>query len=93
MIRNEKNAGFAEGNNIGIRNAKGDFIALLNSDTRVVSGWLRELVKVIQFPQVGAVQSILLFMDFPDFLDCAGGLLDYYGYHFGERAQRIRKQI
>ena len=95
MIRNEKNVGFAEGNNVGMKSAKGEFIALLNSDTRVVSGWLQELAKVIQFPQAGAVQSKLLLMDSPDLLDCAGGLLDYYGYHLergrGEKSSKYNK--
>jgi len=81
-IRNERNFGFAEGNNIGIRNAKGKCIALLNSDTKVDPEWLEELVEVIEYPGVGAVQSKLLAMDSPDLLDCAGGFIDYYGYHF-----------
>jgi GT2 family glycosyltransferase len=77
-IRNERNFGFAEGNNIGIRNAKGKYIALLNSDTKVDPEWLEELVEVIEYPGVGAVQSKLLAMDSPDLLDCAGGFIDYY---------------
>ena len=37
LIKADKNYGFAEGNNIGIRLAKGQYIALLNSDTKVDS--------------------------------------------------------
>lgn len=40
-----KNLGFSKGNNIGIKKAKGEFVALLNNDCVVESGWLRELVK------------------------------------------------
>jgi GT2 family glycosyltransferase len=86
IIRNEKNLGFAEGNNRGIKQAKGKFIALLNSDTRVTENWLTELVKAVHPSNVGAAQSKLLQMDKPTLLDCAGGLLDFYGYHF-ERGQ------
>jgi len=40
LIRNEKNLGFAGGNNLGLRNAKGDVILLLNPDTIVHPGAL-----------------------------------------------------
>ncbi len=81
IIRNERNLGFTEGNNRGIRQAKGKYIALLNSDTRVEPNWLTELVKALQTVDVGAAQSKLIRMDAPDELDCAGGFIDYYGYH------------
>jgi len=50
IIKNEKNYGFAEGNNIGMRHAltalKPDYILLLNNDTVVDKEFLGELVKV-----------------------------------------------
>lgn len=92
IIQNEQNLGFAQGNNVGIRNAKGRYIALLNSDTRVDPNWLKELVRAIQPSDVGAVQTKLLQMDSADILDCAGGFIDYYGYHFergrGEKSSK-----
>ncbi|MGB9756383.1 MAG: glycosyltransferase family 2 protein [Candidatus Bathyarchaeales archaeon] len=95
IIQNTRNWGFAEGNNIGIRNAKGEYVALLNSDTKVDPRWLTELVKIVQMPTIGAAQSKLLQMDSPDTLDCAGGFLDYYGYHLergrGEDANKYNK--
>jgi hypothetical protein len=81
IIQNERNLGFTEGNNVGIRNAKGEYIALLNSDAKADPEWLKELVKAIHPPEIGAVQSKLLQMSSPDVIDCAGGLIDYYGYH------------
>ena len=35
LIENSKNFGYCEGNNIGIRKAKGEFIVILNPDTIV----------------------------------------------------------
>jgi hypothetical protein len=81
IIQNERNLGFTEGNNLGIRNAKGEYIALLNSDAKAEPKWLKELVKAIHPPEIGAVQSKLLQMSSPDVIDCAGGLIDYYSYH------------
>lgn len=96
LIRNEKNFGFAEGNNVGIRNAKAEYIALLNSDTKVDPKWLKELVTSAQQDCVGAVQSKILQMNSPGKIDCAGGFVDYYGYHFergrGEKASSYNRQ-
>ncbi len=47
LIRNKKNYGFAEGNNIGMKYALkngAEYVALLNQDTKVDSDWLMELV-------------------------------------------------
>jgi GT2 family glycosyltransferase len=54
IIRNKKNLGFAGGNNVGIRAARGDYIVLLNNDTWTDPHWLEELVKATQSdPPVG----------------------------------------
>lgn len=37
IIKNKENLGFAKANNIGIKQAKGDFILLLNPDTEILS--------------------------------------------------------
>jgi hypothetical protein len=95
IIRNDRNYGFTEGNNIGIKNSTGGYIALINSDTKVDPDWLNELVTAIQPPEIGAVQSKLLQMSAPDLIDCAGGLIDYYGYHIekgrGEKAHKYNE--
>lgn len=49
VLRNEKNLGFAGGNNIGIQAARGDYIVLLNNDTWADPHWLEELSKATQF--------------------------------------------
>ena len=43
IIENEKNLGYCEGNNVGIKNSKGEFIVILNPDTTVHPDWLNEL--------------------------------------------------
>jgi len=48
LIRNEKNLGFAKGNNMGIMVSHGNFIVLLNSDTIVTCTWLRELINTAE---------------------------------------------
>jgi GT2 family glycosyltransferase/glycosyltransferase involved in cell wall biosynthesis len=47
-IRNESNLGYAAGNNVGIRVARGEFVILLNNDTYVTKGWVRDLIRPMQ---------------------------------------------
>ena len=64
IIRNKRNLGYAEGNNIGIRHANGSLIAILNMDTIVDPYWISELVEVaISDPKIGA---------------CGGKIYDYF---------------
>jgi GT2 family glycosyltransferase/glycosyltransferase involved in cell wall biosynthesis len=44
-IRSEVNLGFAGGNNLGIRAASGEILVLLNNDTYVTRGWVRDLIR------------------------------------------------
>ncbi len=48
IIQNYENLGFAAANNIGIKNAKGELIALFNYDAIADPEWLGTLVEVLQ---------------------------------------------
>lgn len=47
LIKNRTNLGFAKGNNIGIRKARGEYIMLLNSDTIVKEGSIEKLAEFL----------------------------------------------
>lgn len=61
------NTGFAEGNNVGLAKAQGEYIALLNSDTVVGEQWLIELVRTLDADErIGAaVPKIYLVSAYP----------------------------
>jgi GT2 family glycosyltransferase len=44
LVLNEQNKGFAAGNNLGLEQATGDYLVLLNNDTKVTPGWVRTLL-------------------------------------------------
>lgn len=48
VILNDTNLGFACGNNIGINEASGKYVVLLNNDTVISRGWLTALVKHLE---------------------------------------------
>jgi N-acetylglucosaminyl-diphospho-decaprenol L-rhamnosyltransferase len=61
VIRSERNLGFAAGNNLGLRNAKGEFVILMNSDVIAGPETLEDLVSSLkQEPQAGAMSPGLL---------------------------------
>jgi len=48
IIQNKNNVGFAEGNNIGIKNSQGEIIVLFNPDAVADKNWLSQLVDSLQ---------------------------------------------
>jgi GT2 family glycosyltransferase/glycosyltransferase involved in cell wall biosynthesis len=59
VILNDTNVGFAAGNNIGIREASGDYVVILNNDTFVTQGWLLGLVRhMVKDEKLGLVGPV-----------------------------------
>lgn len=59
LLLQDENLGFAAGNNAGIREASGDYIVLLNNDTYVTRGWIRDLIRPLQLdPGLGLVGPV-----------------------------------
>jgi hypothetical protein len=62
--RQPKNGGFIISCNTGGEIAKGKYIMMLNNDTRVVSGWLDNIIYSFNlFPRAGLVGSKMLYPD------------------------------
>jgi GT2 family glycosyltransferase len=78
LIRNGRNIGFAEGNNVGIRYAmhvsNADYVLILNNDTVVDKDLITELVKAEESDEkIGAVEPIICDYDRPRKVQFAGG--------------------
>jgi GT2 family glycosyltransferase/glycosyltransferase involved in cell wall biosynthesis len=64
VVRSRVNLGFAGGCNRARREARGEFLLLLNDDAEVEPGWMAALVRTLDdHPQAGAVGSRVLFSD------------------------------
>ena len=80
IIRNKENLGFAGGNNVGIRSARGEYIVLLNNDTLVEPTYLEALVKAIGSDrQVGMWSSKVYSYYRRDRVEAAGELIYWDG--------------
>lgn len=93
VIENGRNLGFSGGCNVGIKYAQqqaSDFIWLLNNDTTVDPGALRTMVEKAQTnPRIGAVGSVIYFMDEPTRLQCWGG--GYVDFWLGRSGHFLRE--
>jgi GT2 family glycosyltransferase len=90
FIQSKENLGFAGGNNLGIRQAKGEYIMLLNNDTEVDPGFIEPLVEKLESnPEIGAVSPKIKFFFQPDTIQFAGQApinpytMRSYGYGYG----------
>jgi len=64
LFCNKQNVGFARANNQAIRESKGEYVLLLNSDTEVSPGALDGMVEFLDsHPEVGAVGPQLVDLD------------------------------
>lgn len=79
-----ENTGFTGGNNRGFREARGEWLALLNNDAVAAPGWLAELVRYGDLEHgVGMVASKILFEQPPGIIDKAGHLIYWDGLNRG----------
>ena len=62
LIKSAKNLGFAGGNNLGVKQAKGDYLLFINNDTIVPEGFIEPLVETLEDnPEIGMVSPKIKF--------------------------------
>ncbi|RZK77120.1 MAG: glycosyltransferase family 2 protein [Pedobacter sp.] len=72
-IRSEVNLGFAGGNNLGIKSAKGEILFLVNNDTEFTPGLLETLSETLTSnPKIGMVSPKINYFDNKDIVQYAG---------------------
>jgi GT2 family glycosyltransferase len=82
LIENDKNYGFCEGNNIGIRYSlknEADYVLLLNNDTIVDPDFLSELIKVADSDsKIGLAGPKIYYYSKPNKIWFAGGKISLF---------------
>jgi len=82
FILNKKNVGVSEGLNIGIKNANGKYVVLLNNDLIVAPKWLDYLLEAYKKNGEGLYQPKFLKMNDKKIIDSAGNLINIFGFGF-----------
>jgi len=97
LIENNKNFGYCEGNNIGIRQASGKFIVILNPDTIVEENWLKFLIQAYEENGEGLYQPKFLSLYEKDVLQSTGNFIQLFGFGYardkGEKDSNKRNVI
>lgn len=84
----DKNWGFAQGYNEGLKQVNSDYYILLNSDVEVTPGWIEPMVSLLEKdktiaacqPKLMAFHNKHLF----EYAGAGGGWIDKYGYPFSK---------
>ena len=97
LIENKENLGYCEGNNVGLRIAKGEFIVVLNPDTIVDSNWLDELLKAYQNNGEGLYQPKFLATSDNSMLLSTGQMIQLFGFGYsrskGDKDEKLFEKI
>ena len=80
FIRSDINLGFAGGNNLGVKEASGDYLFFVNNDTEFTDGLVQTLADVLdKYAEVGMVSPKIRYFDQPDTLQYVGFTpINYY---------------
>ena len=82
LIQNKENFGYCGGNNIGIKEAKGEFIVILNPDTIVESNCIEELIFAQNKFGDGLYQPKILSLNEENIIQSTGNMLHIFGFGF-----------
>ena len=82
LIENSENLGYCEGNNVGLREAHGEFVVVLNPDTVVDPYWLDELLKAYKNNGPGLYQPKFLAITDHSMLLSTGNMIQIFGFGY-----------
>lgn len=76
IVQNDKNYGYSKGNNLGIHQAKGDFVLVCNNDMKLEKNAVQELVDVASKNKAGATVTKLVYANKTGYINNAGSRLE-----------------
>ena len=82
IIQNNENLGYCGGNNVGIKEAKGKFIVILNPDTIVQENCIDELISAYNEFGEGLYQPKILSLNEENIIQSTGNMLHVFGFGF-----------
>lgn len=60
IICNEKNKGYGQSCNAGVKYAKGKYLIFLNADTKVTENWIKPMIELFEDESVGLIGNLQL---------------------------------
>ena len=94
LIQNDKNLGYCGGNNIGIKQAKGKFIVILNPDTIVEPNCINELILAYNKFGEGLYPPKILSLNEENIIQSTGNMLHVFGFGFArDKGNKVEEKI
>ena len=98
VISLDKNYGFAEAYNIGLKEVEEEYVCIINNDILVTENWLDPIRKKIKKHPESIIQPTILDINNTEYFEYAGasgGFIDKYGYPFcrGRIFNTLEKEI
>ena len=98
VISLDKNYGFAEAYNIGLKEVEEEYVCIINNDILVTENWLDPIRKKIKKYPESIIQPTILDINNTEYFEYAGasgGFIDKYGYPFcrGRIFNTLEKEI
>ncbi len=93
VIENNGNLGYCEGNNVGIRECKGEFVIILNPDTIVESNLIEIMLNTYNKFGEGLYQPKILSISDKKILQSTGNMIHLFGFGFArDKGETDHKQ-
>ena len=80
LIENKRNLGYCKGNNVGIENANGEYIIILNPDTVVEPNWIQKFLGAHEKYGEGLFQGKNVAMSDEKILRSTGNMIQLFGF-------------
>ena len=85
LISLDKNFGFAEGYNIGLKHVNEDIVCILNNDVEVTTKWLDPIKRILKEKGNCIIQPTIMDFnnrEYYEYAGASGGFIDKFGYPF-----------
>jgi len=94
LIQNNENLGYCGGNNVGIKEAKGEFIIILNPDTIVEDNCISELISAYNKFGEGLYQPKIFSLNEENIIQSTGNMLHVFGFGFArDKGNKVVNKI
>ncbi len=94
LIANPENVGYSRGVNLGLAEARGEYLVVLNMDIIVGQNWLSPLVDFLEaHPQAGAAAPRIMLYERPDVINALGQNVHVTGLGFNRRLNWPEDQV